>query len=169
MMEKLIITAAITGSRITRDMTPHIPITPEEIVQSAYECWQAGASMVHIHVRDPDTGQGTQDVDLFRQVADPLRQKTDLILNLTTSGIPGRNLPADQRLAPLELKPEIAPIDAGSINLGGDVFINSPDFLERAAIEMKTRGIKPELEVFDLGMVITCLRMRDDLGCTGNA
>ena len=162
MMEKLIITAAITGSRITRDMTPHIPITPEEIVQSAYECWQAGASMVHIHVRDPDTGQGTQDVNLFRQVADPLRQKTDLILNLTTSGIPGRNLPADQRLAPLELKPEIAPIDAGSINLGGDVFINSPDFLERAAIEMKTRSIKPELEVFDLGMVITCLRMRDE-------
>ena len=92
-MEKLIITAAITGSRITREITPHIPLTPEEIVQSAYECWQAGASTVHIHVRDPDTGLATQDVEIFKQVVEPLREKTDLILCLTTSGIPGRNLP----------------------------------------------------------------------------
>jgi 3-keto-5-aminohexanoate cleavage enzyme len=71
MMEKLIITAAITGSRITRDLTPYIPMTPEEIVQSAYECWQAGASIVHIHVRDLDTGQGTQDVDLSDRLLIP--------------------------------------------------------------------------------------------------
>ena len=64
-------------------MTPYIPLTPEEIVQSAYECWEAGAAIVHIHVRDPDTGLGTQNVDLFRQVVVPLREKTNLILNLT--------------------------------------------------------------------------------------
>jgi 3-keto-5-aminohexanoate cleavage enzyme len=161
-MEKLIITAATTGSRITREMTPYVPITPEEIVQSAYECWEAGAAIVHIHVRDPDTGLGTQDVEIFRQVVEPLREKTDLILNLTTSGIPGINLPIEQRLAPLELKPEMAPIDAGSINLGGSVFINGPDFLERAAAKMKETGVKPELEIFDLGMIVTCIRMRDE-------
>ena len=161
-MEKLIITAAITGSRITREITPYIPITPEEIVQSAFECWQAGASVVHIHVRDPDTGLGTQDLELFRQVVEPLREKTDLILCLTTSGIPGRNLPIEQRVAPLELKPELGSFDAGSINLGGSVFINSPEFLDQAAKKMKEMGVKPELEIFDLGMIITCLRMRDD-------
>lgn len=161
-MEKVIITAAITGSRISRQNTPHIPITPEEIAQSAVECWKAGAAMVHIHVRDSQTGLGTQDVEIFRQVVDILREKTDLILCLTTSGIPGRNLPTEERLAPLELKPEVASFDAGSINLGGSVFLNSPEFLDRAAEKMKTAGVKPELEVFDLGMLLTCLRMRDE-------
>ena len=66
-MEKLIITAAMTGSRITRDDAPHIPVTPDEIVQSSIECWNAGATIVHIHVRDPKTGLGTQNLDLFRQ------------------------------------------------------------------------------------------------------
>ena len=161
-MEKLIITAAITGSRITRETAPYIPITPEEIVQSAIECRQAGASIVHIHVRDPNTGQGTQDLEIFKQVVEPLRAKTDLVLCLTTSGIPGKNIPIAERLAPLELKPELASFDAGSINLGGAVFINSPEFLERAAEEMRARGVKPELEIFDLGMLITCLRLLDE-------
>jgi 3-keto-5-aminohexanoate cleavage enzyme len=161
-MEKLIITAAITGSRITRKTAPYIPITPDEIVRSAIECRQAGASIVHIHVRDPKTGLGTQDVEIFKQVVDPLRAKTDLVLCLTTSGIPGRNIPIDERLAPLELQPELASFDAGSINLGDSVFINSPEFLERAAEEMKTRGVKPEIEIFDLGMLITSLRMLDE-------
>ena len=160
-MEKLIITAAITGGRITRDMTPHIPITPEEIIQSAYECWQAGAAIVHIHVRDPKTERGTQDVEIFRQVVEPLREKTDLILCLTTSGIAGVNLPAEKRLAPVDLKPELASFDAGSFNLGAAVYINSPEFLDRAAEKMRENGVKPEFEIFDLGMIITTLRLRD--------
>ena len=160
-MEKLIITAAITGSRITREITPHIPLTPDEIVQSAYECWQAGAAIVHIHVRDPNTFQGTQDVEIFKQVVKPLRKKTDLILCLTTSGIPGRNLATEERLAPVDLKPELASFDAGSINLGGTIFMNSPEFLDRAAEKMRQKGVKPEIEIFDLGMIITSLRMRD--------
>lgn len=161
-VDKVIITAALTGSRITREKSPHIPITPEEITQSAIDCWQAGAATVHIHVRDPKTGLGSQDINLFRQVVEPLRQKTDLVLCLTTSGIPGRNLPTEERLAPLALKPELASLDAGSINLGGDVFLNSPSFLDEAAERMKREGVKPELEVFDTGMVVTCLRMRDE-------
>jgi 3-keto-5-aminohexanoate cleavage enzyme len=161
-MEKLIITAAITGSRNMRDIAPYIPITPEEIVQSAVECWNAGASIVHIHVRDSKTGLGTQDLAIFRQVVTPLREKTDLVLCLTTSGIAGRNLPNEQRLAPLELQPELASLDAGSINLGGGVFSNPPDFLDAAAKKMKALGVKPEIEIFDLGMIITALRMRDE-------
>ena len=161
-MEKLIITAAITGSRITREAAPYIPITPEEIVTSAVECANAGASIVHIHVRDPNTGLGTQDTELFRQVVEPLREKTDLILCLTTSGIPGRNLNIEERLEPLKLEPELASFDAGSINLGGSVFINTPEFLQAAAILMKEKNVKPELEIFDVGMMITCLRMRKE-------
>jgi len=161
-MEKLIITAAITGSRITREATPYIPLTPEEIVASAIECWEAGASIVHIHVRDPNTGLGTQDIGLFRQVVEPLRERTDLVLCLTTSGIPGKNLAIEERLIPLELKPELASFDAGSINLGGSVFINTPEFLQAAAARMSKEGVKPELEVFDVGMMVACLRMREE-------
>lgn len=160
-MDPLMITAAITGSRISRQTAPQIPITPEEIVQSALECGDAGASVVHIHVRDPETGLGSQEIDLFKQVVEPLRERTNLILCLTTSGIPGKNLPVDERLAPLSLKPELASFDAGSINLGGSVFINSPEFLDEAARRMEEARVKPELEIFDLGMMMTCLRMRE--------
>jgi 3-keto-5-aminohexanoate cleavage enzyme len=96
-MEKLIITAAITGNRITRDVAPYIPITPDEIAQSAMECWNAGAAIVHIHGRVKKTGLGSQYIELFQQVAEPLREKTDLILSLTTSSIPGWNLPIEGR------------------------------------------------------------------------
>jgi 3-keto-5-aminohexanoate cleavage enzyme len=159
LMDKLIITAAITGSRISRDQTPFIPITPEEISQSAFECWEAGAAIAHIHVRNVKTGIGTQDLKLFRQVIEPLREKTDLLLCLTTSGIPGLNLPLTQRLQVLELTPELASLDMGSINLGQSVFINSPEFLQIAATQMKELGVKPELEIFDVGMIRTSLRM----------
>ena len=161
-MEKVIITAAITGSRMMRDIAPYIPITPDEIARSAIEAWQAGASIVHIHVRDPETGLGSQDINLFRRVVGKIREKTDLILSLTTSGIPGRNLPTSERLSPLQLKPELASYDAGSINLGGKAFVNDPAFLDEAARMMKEAGVKPEIEVFDLGMLVTALKLRDE-------
>ena len=158
-MEKLIISAAVTGSRNTKDVSPHIPITPEEIAQSCIECWRAGASIVHIHVRDLKTQLGTQDYDLYKRVVDPVREQTDLILSLTTSGIAGRNLPYEDRLIPLAFKPELASFDAGSINLGGGVFSNPPDFLDVAAAKMLEAGVKPEIEIFDLGMAVTALNM----------
>jgi 3-keto-5-aminohexanoate cleavage enzyme len=157
-MEKLIISVGITGSRITRQQTPYIPITPEEIARSGIEAWRAGASILHIHVRDPKTGLGAQDVSIFREVVDQIRSETDAVLCLTTSGIPGRNLQFQERLVPLSLNPELVSFDAGSINMRENVFLNPPEFLEMLAIETLAKGIKPELEVFEAGMVETCNR-----------
>jgi 3-keto-5-aminohexanoate cleavage enzyme len=157
-MEKLIISVGITGSRITRKQTPYIPISPEEIARSGIEAWRAGASILHVHVRDPKTGLGTQDLSIFKEVVDRIRSETDAILCLTTSGIPGRNLPISERLNPLSLNPELVSFDAGSINMGQHVFLNLPEFLEALAKKTLERGIKPELEVFEVGMVYTCLR-----------
>src|SRR3989337_2953789 len=124
-MEKLIISVGITGSRITRQQTPYIPITPEEIAQSGIEAWRAGASILHIHVRDPKTGLGTQDLSIFKEVVERIRGETDAILCLTTSGIPGRNLPTPDRLQPLSLNPELGSYDAGSINTGDNRVLNT--------------------------------------------
>lgn len=157
-MDKLIISVGITGSRITRQQTPHIPITPEEIAQSGIEAWRAGASILHIHVRDPKTGLGAQDLSVFKEVVDRIRSETDVILCLTTSGIPGRNLEFRERLIPLSLNPELVSFDAGSINMRENVFLNPPEFLELLAKETLEKGIKPELEVFEAGMVETCIR-----------
>ncbi len=157
-MEKIIISVGLTGSRITRQQTPYIPITPEEIAQAGTEAWRAGASILHIHVRDPKTGLGTQDGAIFKEVVDRIRNETDAILCLTTSGIPGRNLPVADRLQPLGLSPELVSFDAGSINMGENVFLNPQEFLDALAKETLSRGIKPELEVFEVGMVYTCLR-----------
>jgi len=157
-MEKLIITVGITGSRITRQQTPHIPILPEEIAQSGIEAWRAGASILHIHVRDPKTGLGAQDLSVFKEVVDRIRSETDVILCLTTSGIPGRNLEFRERLVPLSLNPELVSFDAGSVNMRENVFLNPPEFLELLAKEALAKGIKPELEVFEAGMVETCIR-----------
>ena len=160
-MDKLIITASITGSRIPRSRTPYIPITPEEIAQSAIECWEAGAAIAHIHVRDPKTEIGTQDKELFRRVVDPLKEKTDLVLSLTTSGVPGLNYPIDERLQVLEFEPELASLDMGTIILGGKPFINTIEFHETAAKQMKEKGVKPELAIFDYGMIVNSIRLRD--------
>ena len=157
-MEKLIIAVGITGSRITRQQTPHIPITPEEIAQSGIEAWRAGASVLHIHVRDPKTGLGAQDYSIFKEVVDRIRSETDVILCLTTSGIPGRNLQFEERLVPLSFSPELVSFDAGSVNMRENVFLNPPEFLELLAKETLAKGIKPELEVFEAGMVETCIR-----------
>jgi 3-keto-5-aminohexanoate cleavage enzyme len=109
-------------------------------------------------VRDPKTGLGTQDLAIFKEVVDRIRSETDAILCLTTSGIPGRNLPTQERLIPLSFSPEMVSFDAGSINMGEHAFLNLPEFLEALARETLIKGIKPELEIFEVGMVNTCLR-----------
>ncbi len=160
-MEKLIITAAITGSRTPKEKSPYIPITPEEIADSAIEAVKSGASVVHIHVRDLDTKLGTQDSELYKKVLDKLYSEVNPVVSLTTSGIPGRNLGYEDRFIPLQFKTELASFDAGSINVNDGVFLNPPDFLEQLALKMKEAGVKPELEVFDTGMIEYCKILAD--------
>jgi 3-keto-5-aminohexanoate cleavage enzyme len=157
-LRPVVITAALTGSRITKAQSPAVPVTPEEIVAEGIAAWRAGAAVVHIHVRDPITGQGAQDMDAFRSVVGALRAETDVILCLTTSGIPGRNLATAERIAPLSLRPEMASFDAGTIQMDAGLFVNEPQFLDALAAEARTRGVKLELECFTLEMVGTALR-----------
>ncbi len=161
-MDKLIITAAISGSGVTRDMTPNVPITPDEITKSAIECWRAGAAIAHIHVRDPETGLGSLDLDLFKQVVEKVREQSDLIICLTTSDIPGRNPSVADRLSTIALLPELVELPMGSINLAGKTFINSPEFIKEALIRMKNNGVKPELAVLDTGMIMSAFRMQEE-------
>jgi 3-keto-5-aminohexanoate cleavage enzyme len=157
-LSPVIITAALTGSRITKDQNPSIPITPEEIADEGVAAWRAGAAVVHIHVRDAVTGRGAQDMVAFREVVETLRAETDVILCLTTSGIPGRNLPTAERIAPLALRPEMASFDAGTIQMDAGLFVNEPEFLDALAAEAQARAVKLELECFTLEMIETALR-----------
>jgi 3-keto-5-aminohexanoate cleavage enzyme len=151
-MDKVIISAALTGAVTPKDSNPHIPLTPEEIANDAYECYKAGAAVVHIHMRD-DQGLGTMDKERFRKTADLIKNKCDVVVNMTTSG--DNRASDEERMAHIvELKPEMASFDAGSFNwmpLG--VFTNTPQFLEKLAKMMLDSGVKPEIEVFDTGMI----------------
>lgn len=151
-MEKVIITAALTGTLGSKAANPHIPMTPQEIAGDAYACWQAGAAIVHLHMRD-DKGHGTMDKEKFRETVELIKSKCDIIINLTSSGEVGA---ADEaRIAHLiELKPEMASFDAGTFNwMPSGVFMNSPQFLEKLGSVMLKHGVKPELEIFDSGMI----------------
>ncbi|USK59256.1 3-keto-5-aminohexanoate cleavage protein [Peribacillus asahii] len=155
-MEKLIITVATTGAQTTREHTPYVPLTPKEIADSVIESWKAGAAIAHIHVRDKD-GNNTVDLNVYKEVIDRVRDKCDIILNLTTAG--GLEMSDEDRLRVCELNPEMATFDAGTMNFGADVFHNTPRFLENLATEMKQREIKPEIEIFDVGMIHNALRI----------
>jgi len=157
-MKKIIITVAVTGSRPTKEMNPAVPYTPKEIVDAAVECHKAGAAIVHIHVRDPKTGRPEFKVELFREVLEGIRERCDMIVNLTTSGLflGGPNV-ISQRLQPVYLKPDLCSLDIGSINFRDRVFINPPEWAEAASSCMRENGVKPELEVFDVGHVYQAL------------
>jgi len=150
MLEKLIITVAPTGSQTTREHTPYLPLSPKEIADSVYEAWQAGASIAHIHVRD-ESGNNTLDLNTYREVVDRIQDKCDIIINLTTAG--GIVMNDEDRLRVCELCSEMATFDAGTLNFGSGVFHNTPTFLERLAAKLKENRIKPEIEVFDVGMI----------------
>jgi 3-keto-5-aminohexanoate cleavage enzyme len=157
-MEKVIITAAITGSRPTKEMNPAVPYSPEEIAKAAIDCCHSGAAIAHIHVRDPVTGEPEFSLDLFQKVMHLIRQECDILINLTTSGLhlTGADV-LEQRLLPVTLKPEICSLDIGSMNFRDRVFINPPEWGVLAAERMKDNGVKPELEVFDIGHLYQAL------------
>lgn len=162
-MEKLIITAAVVGSRPTRAMNPAIPYTPAEIAQEAVDCWRAGAAVAHIHVRHPESGAPSMDIELFHEVVARIRDECDMLINLTTSGLDlqGEDV-IEQRLAPVKLAPELCSLDIGSVNFRERVFVNPPAWGVLAAERMRAVGVKPEIEVFDTGHIAQAQSLIDD-------
>lgn len=155
-MEKTIITVATTGAWPTKENNPNIPMTPEEIANDVYECYKAGASVAHLHMRD-DEGRGTMNAEKFAETVKLIKEKCDIVINLTTSG--DLNATDETRQAHLKLlKPELASYDCGSMNwMHSTLFINTPSFLEELGHTMQKYGVKPEIEIFDAGMVYNSL------------
>ncbi|QUH19139.1 3-keto-5-aminohexanoate cleavage protein [Alkaliphilus sp. B6464] len=149
-MDKLIITAALTGAEVTRKNQPNLPLTPDEIAEAAYQCYLAGASIVHIHARDKE-GNPTQSYDVYKEIKEKIESKCNIIFQPSTGGAVWHG--PDERLQPVELKPEMATLSAGTCNFGPDVFMNSQEYMEKFAIRMKELGVKPEIEVFERGMI----------------
>ncbi|ALC89243.1 3-keto-5-aminohexanoate cleavage protein [Bacillus sp. FJAT-18017] len=156
-MEKVIITAALTGAFPAKDKNPNIPLTPQEIADDVYEVWKAGAAIAHLHMVD-DNGNGTMDLERYKETLRLINEKNiDIILNLTTSG--DLNATDETRMAHIiEIKPEIASFDAGTMNwMNKTVFYNTPPFLEKLGKTMLENGVKPEVEIFDAGMLYNTL------------
>lgn len=156
-MQPVIITAAMVGAEVSREQQPSLPITPAEIIASAVECYEAGASIIHIHVRDA-AGNATQDAALFREVVQGIRSRCDVITQVSTGGAVWMN--AEERLQSIECSPDMATLTTGTVNFGNDVFMNSRGLVETFARRLREAGIVPEIEVFDVGMIDEALRLR---------
>jgi uncharacterized protein (DUF849 family) len=170
MNREVIITCALTGAGDTVGRHPAIPVTPEQIAQAGLEAAQAGAAIVHIHVRDPRTGKADRKPHLYREVVERIRARNeDVILNLTAGmggdfvpderepwrGGPGTDMASvEDRLAHIEeLRPEICTLDCGSMNYATSAYVSTPDMLRAMAARIKAAGVKPEIEAFELGHV----------------
>jgi len=176
MQRKVMIACAVTGSADTPARNPAVPVTPTEIAASAIDAAKAGAAIVHIHVRDPQTTRPSMDGALYREVVERIRSSgTDVLINLTTGPgarfIPGADdplkaapgstlaLPAARVRHVVELRPEICSLDMGSMNMGGQVFVNTPPHLEAMATAIRDANVTPELEVFEAGHLMLAKRM----------
>ena len=160
-MDPLIITVAAIGGELTPEQEPNLPLTPEDIARDAAACQEAGASIYHLHVRD-GTGHPTMDVETFRQALEALRGSTELIVQFTSGGAVSDT--EDDRIAPLQLKPDMASLTTGTVNFGDDVFLNPLPLIRRFYARMLELEIVPEFEIFEAGMVATALRLYDELG-----
>ena len=156
-MQKLIVTVAITGGGHGKEANPNLPEQPEEQIEAAIECWNAGAAMVHIHARDKD-GKGVQDPEIYRQVKEGIRARgCDVIINFTTGGTAGMT-PAE-RLRSIEAGPELGSLNMGTLQWGpmpdGKYYLanNPPDEVEWFCREMRKVGVKPEMEVYSAVMM----------------
>lgn len=170
MTDRTIVTCALTGSFDTPKKNPAVPVTPRQIAKSALEAASAGAAIVHIHVRDPETGAPSMELALYREVVERIRERNgDVILNLTT-GAGGRFVPGEPDPAVAgpgttfvtpeartrhvgALKPEICTLDIATMNFGEHLFLNTPSHLRAMARAIREAGVKPEIEVFDLGHI----------------
>ena len=154
MSTPMVLTAAMVGAETTREQTPHLPITAEEIAEDAVKCREAGAAMVHLHVRTPE-GKPSQDTELFRAAIRAIRERTDVLIQVSTGGAVGMSV--DERCGGLKLtgqdRPDMATLSTGTVNFGDDVFWNPRPLVRDIARRIRDLGIRPELECFDVGMV----------------
>ncbi|MEU8728110.1 3-keto-5-aminohexanoate cleavage protein [Streptomyces tendae] len=172
MNENVIITCALTGAGDTVRKSPHVPVTPEQIARNAVEAAAAGAAVVHIHVRDPETGDPSRDPKLYREVVERVKETgTDVVINLTAgmggdlvidpddplTHLPGTDLVGGlERLPHVEdLLPDICTLDCGSLNFGdgSNLYVSTPDMLRAGARRIQELGVRPELEIFDTGQL----------------
>ena len=153
-MEKVIITVAPTGSIVRKTDNPHIPFTPEEIGETAYQCAQEGAAVIHVHCRDAE-GIATSDYATFQETVDAIRKRTNLVVMTSTSGIAGTT--DEDRAEPLRTRPEMGSLTTGSVNFAGrkppTVYVNRWETVQFLARRMLETGIKPEIEAFDVGFI----------------
>ncbi len=159
-MEPLVITVAAVGAELTLGRQPNLPVTPEALARDAAECAAAGASIYHLHVRD-ENAEPTMSVERFRAARAAIEVATDLIVQFTTGG--AVTDPEDARLAPLDLAPEMATLTTGTVNFGDGVFFNPVPLVARIYRRQMERGVFPEYEIFDAGMIATALHLRREL------
>ena len=156
----MVITAALVGAETTREQTPHLPISAEEIGVEAAKCREAGAAMVHIHVRKAD-GSPSQDAELYRAAIREIRKRCDILVQTSTGGAVGMGV--DERCGPLTLtgadRPDMATLSTGSVNFGEEVFWNPRPLVRDIARRIRAAGLKPELECFDAGMIDEALAL----------
>jgi 3-keto-5-aminohexanoate cleavage enzyme len=155
-MVPLIVTVAAVGAELTPEQTPHLPITPEQLGETAALCQAAGASMIHVHCRNDD-GTNTADVARFRDALAAIRANSELIVQFTTGGAIGMTVA--ERAGPLQLRPDMATLTCGTVNFGDDVFENSFPIMRGILAEIVRYGVQPELEIFDAGHLTNAKRL----------
>ncbi|WP_029451704.1 3-keto-5-aminohexanoate cleavage protein [Clostridium algidicarnis] len=158
-MDKLIITAAICGAEVTKEHNSSLPYTVEEIGIEAEKAYKAGASIIHLHVREDD-GTPTQNKERFRACIKEIQKRCpDVIIQPSTGGAVGMG--NEERLQPVDLNPEMATLDCGTCNFGGDdIFVNTENTIKEFGEKMINLGVKPEVEVFDKGMIDMAIRLQ---------
>ena len=157
----VIITVAPTGSGPQWRKTPHIPITPSEIAQQVVEAYETGAAVAHIHVRDPITKNPYPSTEMYREVIERIKDRCDIVIQLTTGGGGPYGISLDQRLCSLDLDPEFASLNVATMTFGNSIFLNPPETVERIARIMLQKHIKPEIECYDLGHISLALHLLD--------
>jgi 3-keto-5-aminohexanoate cleavage enzyme len=155
----VVLTAAIVGAELTRAQTPHLPITPREVADEAARCREAGAAVIHLHVRNDD-GSNTQSAERFGEVIAAIRAKCDCIVQPSTGGAVGMSIA--ERAGPLACKPEMATLNCGSLNFGDDVFVNKRPEIRAMAAQIRAAGAVPELECYEVGHVEEALALAKD-------
>ena len=153
---KYILNLAPTGMIPTKEMTPHVPVTPDEIIEDVLRAASLGITMVHLHARDPANGKPAYEKELYGEIIQGIRtENKDLILCVSTSGRTHNSFDKRSECLELEgeLKPDLASLTLSSLNFNNQASINTPDMIKDLAKKMKDKGIRPELEVFDLGMI----------------